>query len=695
MNVKDAEKDSPLPPLSSLSPSLTPSLPPNSFSPPLNSFSFLSSPSLSPFRRPLPLSSHPLSLLPSLSLSSHPSLSLFPSLYLSPPILLLLSSHPSLSLLLSFSFSPPFLLLLSSHPSPSLLLSSHRTSLLSSPPFPSLLPSLSFFLLSFSPSIPLLLSFLSHFPSLSFSLHTSPSLHPSPSSPPIPLLLSSHPSLLSFPSLSFSPPIPLLLSYHPSPSYIYPSLSLLHPLSFCPPSLSFVIPSVSSVSLIHLLLSLSLSFFCPSTHSPRRSSPRPTRKRERFLLREDRSDSEIGRIRTPANPVEPRRRSRDSLASPLSFTLYMAVTSLTPSFSSPLNPVLLLRSGPGTFAWAPSSGHFVGLVWALAFAFPSTLPSPGLLALPPQPSLRLGSFAFPLNPATASPLLTSALPHPAAPKRKKAKPEISSEAPLPSLPPSSSKAMAEAKYQSIKTYQSLRVFKGLAYLHRKEIVHRDVKVSNLLLTNQGTIKIADFGLARELGYPMSPMTPQVVTLWYRAPELLFQVGHVLGNGLGLGAKTQTTGVDMWAAGCILGELLLHKPLLPGKSEIEQINLIINLLGTPNDNIWPDFSQLPAIENFTLKPQPYNNLKTKFPMLSSSGHRLLNFLFMYDPKRRATAEECLESSYFKEHPLQSLLEALEASGRGMGGWAEAVAQSYPECVARLACEAWGFFAGLAA
>lgn len=74
-------------------------------------------------------------------------------------------------------------------------------------------------------------------------------------------------------------------------------------------------------------------------------------------------------------------------------------------------------------------------------------------------------------------------------------------------------------------------------------------------------------------------------------------------------------------------------------------------GTPNDNIWPDFSQLPAIENFTLKPQPYNNLKTKFPMLSSSGHRLLNFLFMYDPKRRATAEECLESSYFKEHPLR--------------------------------------------
>lgn len=184
----------------------------------------------------------------------------------------------------------------------------------------------------------------------------------------------------------------------------------------------------------------------------------------------------------------------------------------------------------------------------------------------------------------------------------------------------------------------MQVFKGLTYLHKKEIVHRDVKVSNLLLTNMGTIKIADFGLARELGYPMSPMTPQVVTLWYRAPELLFQT------------KTQTSGVDMWAAGCILGELLLHKPLLPGKSEIDQINLIIDLLGTPNDNIWPEFSQLPAIENFTLKAQPYNNLKTRFPGLSPSGQRLLNFLFMYDPKRRATASECLESSYFKEQPL---------------------------------------------
>uniref|UniRef100_A0AAQ5XGY9 Protein kinase domain-containing protein n=1 Tax=Amphiprion ocellaris TaxID=80972 RepID=A0AAQ5XGY9_AMPOC len=184
----------------------------------------------------------------------------------------------------------------------------------------------------------------------------------------------------------------------------------------------------------------------------------------------------------------------------------------------------------------------------------------------------------------------------------------------------------------------LQLLRGLEYLHHNFIIHRDLKVSNLLMTDKGCVKIADFGLARMYGIPQQPMTPRVVTLWYRAPELL------------LGTKTQTTALDMWAVGCILAELLAHKPLLPGTSEIQQVDLIVQLLGTPNENIWPGFSQLPLIGQYSLRKQPYNNLKNKFTWLSDAGHRLLNLLFMYNPQRRATAKDCLESSYFKEKPL---------------------------------------------
>ena len=170
------------------------------------------------------------------------------------------------------------------------------------------------------------------------------------------------------------------------------------------------------------------------------------------------------------------------------------------------------------------------------------------------------------------------------------------------------------------------------------MVHRDLKVSNLLMTDRGSVKIADFGLARKYGIPMEPMTPTVVTLWYRAPELL------------LGSATHSSAVDMWASGCILGELLAHHPLLPGRSEIQQIDLIIDLLGTPNDSIWPGFSRLPMMRKITLRKQPYNNLRHKFSWLSDAGIRLLNFMFMFDPEKRATACDCLDSSYFKERPL---------------------------------------------
>ncbi|KAL7072987.1 hypothetical protein ACQ4LE_007849 [Meloidogyne hapla] len=184
----------------------------------------------------------------------------------------------------------------------------------------------------------------------------------------------------------------------------------------------------------------------------------------------------------------------------------------------------------------------------------------------------------------------------------------------------------------------LQLFRGVAHLHSRFFIHRDIKVSNLLLTEQGILKIADFGLARLYGDPPTEMTPRVVTLWYRSPELLF------------GSKYQSPAIDMWACGCIMGELLLHKPLMPGKDEIDQIRLIIGLLGTPTEKIWPGMSKLPILEKMQLMKQPYNNIKAVFADRAPECLKLLNSLFVYDPKRRATAEQCLDNEYFRRSPL---------------------------------------------
>ncbi|VDM37640.1 unnamed protein product [Toxocara canis] len=167
----------------------------------------------------------------------------------------------------------------------------------------------------------------------------------------------------------------------------------------------------------------------------------------------------------------------------------------------------------------------------------------------------------------------------------------------------------------------IQLLKALVYLHKNH-------VSNLLLTDDGCLKVADFGLARTFGEPSNEMTPRVVTLWYRSPELL------------LGSKEQGPYVDMWASGCILGELLIHRPLLPGKTDFEQINLIIGLLGTPTEKIWKGIDEMPALKDFSLRAQPYNKLKGVFEHQSASCLQLLNALFTYDPHLRISAQAAL-------------------------------------------------------
>ncbi|XP_068655686.1 cyclin-dependent kinase G-2-like isoform X2 [Aristolochia californica] len=136
----------------------------------------------------------------------------------------------------------------------------------------------------------------------------------------------------------------------------------------------------------------------------------------------------------------------------------------------------------------------------------------------------------------------------------------------------------------------LQLLEGIKYLHDNWVLHRDLKTSNLLLNNRGELKICDFGLARQYGSPLKPYTHLVVTLWYRAPELL------------LGAKEYSTAIDMWSLGCIMAEMLAKEPLFSGKSEIDQLDKIFKTIGTPSEKIWPGFAKLPGVRvNYTKQP----------------------------------------------------------------------------------------------
>ena len=186
----------------------------------------------------------------------------------------------------------------------------------------------------------------------------------------------------------------------------------------------------------------------------------------------------------------------------------------------------------------------------------------------------------------------------------------------------------------------LQLTSGVAYLHENWILHRDLKTSNLLLNNRGQLKIADFGMARYVGDPPPKLTQLVVTLWYRAPEML------------LGTKKYDGAVDIWSVGGIFGELLTREPLLQGKNEVDEMSKIFELCGVPTEETWPGFRRLPNARSLKL---PRTGLATgsviraKFPNLTTAGASLLNALLSLNPDRRPTAKEMLQHEYFRQDP----------------------------------------------
>ncbi|KAF9696885.1 hypothetical protein EKO04_005091 [Ascochyta lentis] len=181
---------------------------------------------------------------------------------------------------------------------------------------------------------------------------------------------------------------------------------------------------------------------------------------------------------------------------------------------------------------------------------------------------------------------------------------------------------------------------GVAFLHDNFIMHRDLKTSNILLNNRGQLKLADFGMARYIPPPSAPLTQLVVTLWYRAPELL------------LGTPAYSTEVDMWSVGCILGELLLKSPILAGTNEVDQLSRIFNLCGLPTESTWPAFWRLPNAPSLKLPREQRTKQsfdRARFPFLSGAGVELLSSLLSLNPDDRPSAEEVLRHDYFREAP----------------------------------------------
>eukprot|EP00887_Chlorella_sp_A99_P001603 scaffold8.g1603.t1 len=165
------------------------------------------------------------------------------------------------------------------------------------------------------------------------------------------------------------------------------------------------------------------------------------------------------------------------------------------------------------------------------------------------------------------------------------------------------------------------------------ILHRDLKPQNLLIDRAtNTLKLADFGLARAFGIPVRQYTHEVITLWYRAPEIL------------LGSKHYSTPVDLWSIGCIFAEMVNQKPLFAGDSEIDELFKIFQVLGTPDEESWPSVTQLPEY-NPVFPKWGRQNLAAFVPTLEPAGVDLLSRMLEYVPAKRITAKTALQHPYF--------------------------------------------------
>ncbi|KAI9175865.1 Cyclin-dependent kinase catalytic subunit [Blastocladiella emersonii ATCC 22665] len=186
----------------------------------------------------------------------------------------------------------------------------------------------------------------------------------------------------------------------------------------------------------------------------------------------------------------------------------------------------------------------------------------------------------------------------------------------------------------IKSYL-YQLLSGIRFCHGRRIIHRDLKPQNLLIDQRGRLKIADFGLARCFGVPLRNYTHEVVTLWYRAPEVL------------LGTKTYGVALDMWSIGCIYGEMVLHAPMFPGDSEIDQLFKVFQVLGTPTEDTWPGVSSLPDYKPHFPSWHRVDLMTHMRDRLDDYGVELLHQLLAYFPGNRISAKTALAHPFLAD------------------------------------------------
>nr|CAD7395679.1 unnamed protein product [Timema poppensis] len=181
--------------------------------------------------------------------------------------------------------------------------------------------------------------------------------------------------------------------------------------------------------------------------------------------------------------------------------------------------------------------------------------------------------------------------------------------------------------ESQKKSYMIMLLRGVAYLHSQSIMHRDLKPANLLIGQDGVLKIADLGLARTFWDDQTrPYSHQVATRWYRAPELLY------------GARNYSQAVDLWAVGCILGEMQNNHPLFPGETDIEQLAIVLRTLGTPTEESWPGMSTLPDYNKITFPHSAGVPWKRILPNSSPEAVDLIKEFLLYHSENRLQAEQ---------------------------------------------------------